>query len=286
MGDEPAGGVPERRIGRGDLEAVIRRAAELSVRAADADERLSEADLLRIGEEVGLPARHVLQALHERPELKSDPSLFDGLFGSAVVVAHRALPGQAAQTARRIETYLATHEYLRVVRSREGAVLLVPAEDTLSSLARVFTRPKKRHYISRARRVAAAAHPLEAGSAHVRLEADLGEQRRRAIVGGVTVGSSFGLAAGGIGAGVIATMVDPGSAVALAGILGSISTGLVAGLGGGVLVAARRFKGKVREARTELEGLLDRLERGERLEPPPAPWRRRLRSRFMGGEQR
>lgn len=281
--DPPVGGVPGRRIGRGDLEAVIRRAAELSVRAADAEERLSEGDLLRIGEEVGLPAKHVLQALHERPELRSDPSAFEGLFGSSVVVAHRALPGAAAATARRIESYLAAHEYLRVVRSREGAILMVPADDTLSSLARVFTRPKSRHYLARARRVAAAAHPLEEGAAHVRIEADLGEQRGKAVTAGVTIGSGMGLAAGGIGAGVIATVMDPGSAVALAGMVGSLGAGIAVGLAGGVLVAARGFKRRVRAARTELEGLLDRLERGERLEPPPAPWRQRLRSRFRGG---
>ena len=36
------------------------------------------------------------------------------------------------------------------------------------------------------------------------------------------------------------------------------------------------------EARVELEGLLDRAERGEPLEPPPAPWRKRLQMRMLG----
>jgi hypothetical protein len=35
-------------------------------------------------------------------------------------------------------------------------------------------------------------------------------------------------------------------------------------------------------AKFEVTGLLDRLEHGERLEPPPAPWRRRLQLRLFG----
>jgi hypothetical protein len=38
----------------------------------------------------------------------------------------------------------------------------------------------------------------------------------------------------------------------------------------------------MKDARTELESLLDRAEHGERLEPPPAPWRRRLQMKFLG----
>jgi hypothetical protein len=40
--------------------------------------------------------------------------------------------------------------------------------------------------------------------------------------------------------------------------------------------AASRFRNRVHAAKLELASLLDRLEHGERLEPPPAPWRRRL----------
>jgi hypothetical protein len=146
----------------------------------------------------------------------------------------------------------------------------------------VFTRPRKRHYLARARRVAVAAHPLEDSAAHVRLEADLGELRKRGVRGGVIVGSGLGLTMGGVGAGVIASLVEP-SGLAIAAMVGTVGGGMVTGLGAGVLVAARRFRRRVREARTELDGLLDRLQRGERLEPPPAPWRRRLSSRLRGG---
>ena len=55
------------RITREDLQLVIRRAAELYTAETDADERLSESEVLRIADELGLPGRHVRQALYELP---------------------------------------------------------------------------------------------------------------------------------------------------------------------------------------------------------------------------
>jgi hypothetical protein len=49
---------------------------------------------------------------------------------------------------------------------------------------------------------------------------------------------------------------------------------------GGVSIAASQFRNRVFAAKVELTGLLDRLERGDRLDPPPAPWRRKLQRLF------
>jgi hypothetical protein len=46
--------------------------------------------------------------------------------------------------------------------------------------------------------------------------------------------------------------------------------------------SASRFKTRMAAAKLELDGLLDRAERGDRLEPPPAPWRRRLQLKMTG----
>lgn len=272
--------VPARTIMRADLETVIRRAVELSLSDADAQERLSEQDLVRIGEELGLPARSVWQALYERSSLTVEPIAGERWLGTPIVAASRIVRGDPALMRRRLEDYLVTQEYLTVARRASDELRLIPAEDTISSVARVFARPKRRHHLAHARRIVVAAHPLPQEEAAVRIEMDLSEQRlehRRAAYGIATV---TGVAAFAIGAAA-------GDAV-LAGVAGDI--GLVVS---GTLAAipsawaafagwAKRFRHQRAEAQLELDALLDRLETGERLEPPPAPWRRRLGLRLFG----
>jgi hypothetical protein len=47
-------------------------------------------------------------------------------------------------------------------------------------------------------------------------------------------------------------------------------------------MAARDFRSRLGLARRELAHLLDRVETGQRLEPPPPPWRRNLQERLFG----
>ena len=58
-------------------------------------------------------------------------------------------------------------------------------------------------------------------------------------------------------------------------------------IGGGVwtgitYAAGQSHKRKLREVHTELEGVLDTLETGRSLEPPPASWRRWVKRHFHG----
>lgn len=269
-----------RTVTRADLEAIILRAAELSMRDADAAERVSEQDLVRIADDLGLPARHVWQAMYERPSMTALPMLGGERFGSPIIVASRIVPADAATTRRRLEDYLVTQEYLSIARRAPDELRLMPAEDTISSVARVFARPKRRHHLAHARRVLVATHVLPAGEAAVRLEVDLSEQRRTARQGAVTAGAFAGL--GGFAAGaLIGDAIVPGAGSQAAAIAGGI-VGAVPAAWGAFAAVARSFRHKLAEARLELETLLDRLETSERLEPPPAPWRRRLGLRLFG----
>lgn len=269
-----------RSITRTDLEVVIRRAAELSLVDSDAQDRLSEDDLVRIADELGLPAKHVWQALYERPSMSAPDIVGGARFGSPIIVASRIVPGDAALTRRRLEDYLVTQEYLTIARRTTDELRMIPAEDTISSVARVFARPKRRHHIAHARRVLVATHALPDGDAAVRIEADLSEARRAQRTQGLVTGAIAGLITGGI------------AGISVAGGLGG-SVGEVAGVatfvaaGGGAMFATvaahgRAFRRRLGEARLEMDALLDRLETGERLEPPPAPWRRRLGLRLFG----
>lgn len=278
MEPKPSTRAPERGITRRDLEAVIRRAAELYAAEADADERISEEELLRIASEIGLPSRHVRQALLELSDAPAGGSLLDRLCGPAMVRGVRVVPRDADLIYRSIDEYLTTREYLHPLRKKERGGWYAPAEDFISQVARTFTRHKGRFKLATARGVSVSVEPLDARAAHVRMEVDLTVQRRSAVAVGATMGGIFGTALGGGLAAVAA-----GAGVELAGPIGAAVAGVVAfggslssSVAAGVAIARSQFRKKFEWARIEVEGLLDRLEHGESLVPPPAQWRRRL----------
>jgi hypothetical protein len=267
------------RISRPQLEAVIRRAAELYAAETDAEDGISEAELIRIASELGLPPRLVRQALYETPASAAPPSLLDRLCGPGAISIARVVPNEASLTFARLEEYLVTREYLQVTRRQPGRAWFIPADDLVSRIVRSVSRPPRRHLLTRARGVALAVHPLEEARAHVRLDLNYSSLRKDFLVAGAVLGGGpVGLLAGGI----LGTAVD-----ALAGPLGPV--GIFAAVGGGVIasasagmaIAAANFRRRRNQAGNEVEHLLDRIETGERLEPPLPPWRRRLKAQLF-----
>jgi hypothetical protein len=273
---------PGRAIARRDLEAVIRRAVELSVQDASADEVLAEGEVVRIAAELGLQPQHVRQALYELPGLRAQPHWAERYFGPAILTASRPVPGAPESTLRRLEDYLVTREYLQIVRRKGDQVALAPADDTISSIARGLLRSGKRHHVAKAQRVLLSVRPLDAQNAHVRIEADLEDKRRESVRGGLFGGGVAGLIVGSLGAVGVDMALGPGLATTIAQTL-ALGGGIAASATAGIAAAGAGFRRRMAEARMEIDGLLDRLERGDRLEPPPAPWRRRLQGRFFGG---
>jgi hypothetical protein len=274
--------LPARQVTRRDFEAVIRRAAELSASEADAsDEMLSEDEVIRIATELGLPVRHVRQALFELPQITEGTSTRADAFGDAVLTATRVVPGRAPDVLRRIEDYLSTREYLQVVRRRTDRAFLMPAEDAISNLARGLLRPSKRFYLARARRVVVSARSLDDGHAHVQIALDLSEQRKEAIRTGWIAGSIGGIVLGSAGAFAL-LMADLPSAVTVAGQIMAFAGGFAGTVTAALAGARAAFRSKLAGAHFELEGLLDRAEHGQSLEPPPAPWRKRLQQKLLG----
>lgn len=278
MEPKPSTRAPERGITRRELEAVIRRAAELYAADAEADERISEEELLRIASEIGLPSRHVRQALLELSDAAPESSLLDRLCGPAMVRGVRVVPSDADHVYRNLDEYLTTREYLHPMRRKERGGWYAPAEDFISQVARTFTRHKGRFKLATARGVSVSVEPLEARAAHVRMDVDLTTQRRDVVAAGATTGGIFGAM---VGAGLAAAVGD--FAIDLAGPIGAAAAAVVtfggslsSGVAAGFAIARSQFRKKFAWARIEVEGLLDRLEHGEPLVPPPAQWRRRL----------
>lgn len=274
---------PEEGIDRRGLELVIRRAAELAAQEADADERLSESEVLRIAEEVGLPGRHVRRALYELPRtIEPDPGPLARWYGASAVSGTRVVSGGPEQVLPRLEDYLVTREFLQVLRRQGGRASFQPADDAISNVARAVRRPQRQWQIARARRVLVEVRPMPGSESHVRLELDLGHHRNHAVTGGIIGGVLVGipLAAGAffpVGHVVLPVLGD--AAAYGAGLVAGLTT-FAASVAGGLTLARNRFRNRIDSARLELAGLLDRLEGGGRLDPPPAPWLRSLRSRI------
>lgn len=271
---------PGRALARRDFEEVIRRAAELSAREGDAEELLSEEEVLRIGQELGLSTQHMKRALYELPELTAAPRWYDQYFGPPIFSVARVVPSLPESTLRRVEDYLVTREFLQVARRRGHSIAFTPADDTLSNLARAFMRPATRHLIARASRFMVSVQPLPKDESHVRFDIDLGEERASKVNTGLALGAIGGTVFGA-GAAVLVTTTTPALLGPLPELLAFGATFLAVGAAS-ISTAAARFKNRVHAAKFELAGLLDRVEHGESLDPPPAPWRRRLQLRLFG----
>jgi len=276
-----------RAVTRHELELVIRRAVELATEQADAGDDISEDEVVRIAGEVGLAPQYVRQALFELPGLRGDQeATFAARFiGPCAVSAQRAVPGDAEAILNRLDQYLTTREYLQARRHQQGQLLLGPAEDPLSRVFRAMTRSNRRFQLARATRVGVVSEPLDATRARVRLDIDLEERRHDAFVGGGVGGTFFGILLGnGVGFGGAAVAVALGATGAVVVVTGAVLgvAGLAAGIWGGLVLARRTFRRRLADAHVEADELLDRLESGERLEPPPSPLLRRLRDRFVG----
>jgi hypothetical protein len=281
MTDEASPERPQtgRSLARRDFEQVIRRAAELSASEGDPDEQLSEDEIVRIGQELGLSSKHVQRALYELPELTEAPRWYDRYFGPGIFSVNRVVPSPADPTMNRLQDYLITREYLQIMRRRGQAVAFAPADDTLSTLARAFMRPGRRHLIARASRVIVNVQSLPENESHVRFDVDLGEERRQKVKAGFMLGALGGTVLGAVAAGV--TAVNTVIFSPAPEIMAFTSTFALV-TAASVSAAAARFKNRVLMAKFELAGLLDRVEHGESLEPPPAPWRRRLQLGLFG----
>ncbi len=271
-------------ITRRQLPLVIRRAAELYTSDAEGDERLSEAEVLRVADELGLPGRYVRQALYELPPDRGDLGLVDRWYGSEHVQGTRVVRGVPDEVMDRLEDYLVTREFLQVLRRQGGKAAFTPADDAISNVARAVRRHQRQWQIARSRRVLVEVRPMPADESHVRLELDVGHHRTRAVTGGLVGGALVGLplAAGlffPVGHMVIASA---GDTAAYAAGLAAGASAFAASVAGGVAVARSRFRSRVDAARLEVAALLDRLEGGRKLDPPPAPWLRSLRSRIAG----
>ncbi len=117
------------RLNAEQAEDVMRRAIELTDEEDDVYEygQMDSETLEQVAGELGIPARHVRKAMAEqrasRHSLDEETSWFERLFGIVDLDEAVIIEGQAVDIERAVETWMKTHEGLRLKRrTRHGAI--------------------------------------------------------------------------------------------------------------------------------------------------------------------
>jgi len=266
-----------RSLTRKEFDEVIRRAAEIAASEPEGgDISLTEGELFRIAREVGLDERHVRKALTQvRSAPPTDKGLLSSLYGPTFVVASRIVPGAPGELVQTLDDFLVAGRLLQNVRRSERLLQYRPAVDWASQVARAASSTSKKYYVASAKRVEIRLEAVDDVRTMVQIEVEPGT-RDDYVAGGLIGGAAGGI---GIGTGLgwtLATVAPVALGVAVGIGLGSLILG---GISWGTGV---RHKKRLLEVRAELEGILDRLESGDSLEPPPPSWRRWVRRHFHG----
>jgi hypothetical protein len=281
--DRP-GDASGRAVSRRELDDVIRRAAELAAAESDSGEgSLDESELIRIAGEVGLSERHVRRALAEVrsgsvPRPDDDRGILSRVFGPERVSARRVVPGTPRVLTAQLDAFLVGGRLLQSVRKSDRLLQYRPAVDWASQVARVASATSRRYHVAAARSVEVRLEAVNAE--HTLVEIDVDSGSREDAVGAAIAGAVTGVVAGAAAGGVVAFGWDQALPLAL-GI--SAGTLLTAGIAtGSTLWARSRHRRKLGDVLAELEGVLDTLEAGETLEPPPPSWRKWVQRHFHG----
>jgi len=174
-----------------------------------------------------------------------------------------------------LDDFFVATQLLQPVRRGTGVLQYRPALDWASQLARAASFTSRKYYVASAKSVEIRLAEVEAGRTLVEMTVDPGT--RADNVAGASIGGGAAGVGVGIGAAASLMAVTPLGVAAGAGIV--VGGGLWSAITYAVGVSHKK---KLREVQVEVEGILDRLETGESLEPPPASWRRWVKRQFHG----
>lgn len=275
----PGGG---RRLTRKQFDSVMRRASELAAREAEqgelGEDRLPEAEVLRIAREVGLPERYVRRALNEVEGSGGDGSLLDRVMGPGEVRAVRVVPGTAGDIREALDSFLVSGRLLQRVRRSRTHLLYRPSVDWISQLARAASGTSRKYFVASARSVEVELEEVDEHRTAVTLVVDPGI--RGDYVTGAALGGGSVAVPVGVGSGFAAATVAPEVAAVA---LGASTFGIL--MVGATRLSAHFHRRKFLDVQAEVEGVLDRLELEESLEPPPSSWRKWVEKNFHGARR-
>lgn len=206
---------------------------------------------MQLGQEVGLPAPYLRQALMEertRGLTARERGLVAWLAGPRHVAASRTITGTPAALEPALAHWMKDGELLQVKRRYPDRTAWEAQHGAFASIKRSLGGGGRRYALAQASDVSAWIVPVDEHRSHVRLVGDLANTRREHFAG-ATVVTTVGLL--GTGAALLLG-VAPGAALVPAMI----------GLAVAVAVARARRR-KLERFHVALEQVLDRLEHGE-----------------------
>ncbi len=243
--------MPGELIRREALERIIQRAAELQAGERDIGEGLTEAEVLALGQDVGIPTRYLRQALLEeqtRSVVTGGTGLFAWLTGPSLLTAERVVPGDRGAVERALTVWMEREESLQVKRRYPDRTTWEPRVGAFASIQRALGAGGKTFALARATEVGGQVTQLETGFSHVRLVADVRGERARRLWGAALLVLWGAVLAGVLPAlGALAPWAAVPTAVAWAA----------------ALAVARRHRRENERVQVGLEQVLDRVEHGE-----------------------
>jgi hypothetical protein len=244
---------PGNRIDCAALERIMQRAAELQAAEADVGEGLTPDEVIALGKEVGIPGRHLQQAMLEQATAIVAPAeagVLGRVVGPSEITAHRVVIGEPEDAARALIQWFDSNELLVVLRQQPGRVTFEPMGGMQAALRRgtaAFSSSKPKFMLARVTTVTAIFAKLESGYCHISLTADL-SQLRKGFIGGAFAGGSVGVAGA-----LVSGVLSPFAIVAAVPVL------VGAAIGWYVL---KKYRPVADRVRLGLERALDYLERG------------------------
>lgn len=248
-------------IDRKALERIVRRAAELQAGSQDVGEGLTSKEVLALGKDVGIPEGYLRQAMLEEQTRSADEGsvgTWAWLTGPRTIGAHRVVPGDRATVERTLNRWMMEEELLQPRRQYADRTTWEAKPGAFASIQRALSG-RRRYSLASAAQISSQIVQLEPGFCLVRLEADVSQQRRGRISGGMV------LAMIGWGMTGAAALIAP--PLALAQIL-TMVPGLGLTVGGAAIARTHRTANE--RVQIGLEQVLDRLERGEIHSPGQA----------------
>lgn len=264
-------------INRDALDRIIQRATELQTGERDIGEGLTEQEVVKLGNEVGIPARYLQQALLEertRTAVTEARGPLAWLLGPEQLWAERVVPGARAEVEQALARWMEDEELLQIKRRYPDRVSWEPRAGAFASIQRALGNRGRSYALARAEEVHGQVTQLEPGFCHVRLAAGVRNLRRRRIAGGTAIS----------GTGVAFT-----GAMMVIGAFGVVALAPVAVLVPVGIAFARAHESENGKVQVALEQVLDRLEhneiRADRRLANPSPVERladEIRKTFQG----
>ncbi len=252
MSELPTGPRSAPDLPRAALERVLLRAAELHTAQGELPEVMTEADLLKLAEEVGIAPLAVRQALAEermRVTLPEERGMLAAVVGPAGFAASRVVGGSAKDLLARLDRAMESDENL-TERRRFPDRVVWGARGGFAGAVRGLVRLDGRGFpLTKADEVSATVLQVEAGKVHVRLEASMATRRARTLRNGL-----LGVLGGGVvTAALLAMSVMAPLAIAAGAVLAVSAPQL----------ARRGYRRDAQATQLTIEQTLDRLEFGD-----------------------